>query len=156
MQKVTTEVHDLTKYKTTESHASYDASVHVGGVSWSTPCIEVVFRGLQDRLCALIAEHVTKYDSQAFIVGAVAWLSNSKILEALAAAKQRGCLVMLVIQKEDFLRPCCQSGDYKKWLRDAYARLGRVRTYEPGTAHCTSGQARSTALPVPTSLSRMP
>jgi phosphatidylserine/phosphatidylglycerophosphate/cardiolipin synthase-like enzyme len=121
------EVLDLTKYKTSDHHQEYDASVHVGGIiKTEIRDPEVLFRNLQERLCELIRSHAENCAEEGFIVGAVAWLSNSKILEALGFAHSHGCLVMLVIQKEDFLRPESSEG-YDSWvkrIRKQYAALG--------------------------------
>ncbi len=56
--------------------------------------VEVIFRNHQERLVQEIARHPV-------VVGCVAWLTATVVLEALAK-----CLhVSIIVQKEDFLRP---------------------------------------------------
>lgn len=77
--------------------------------------ISVYFRNLEKHLI----KHIKESDA---IFGAVAWLTNFNILEAL-----RGKQVAIVIQKEDFLRPDINNDYSAKWkekLRIAYANLG--------------------------------
>ena len=59
--------------------------------------ITVYFRNLKKELI----EQIKKYD---MILGAVAWITDYEILEELAKKK-----TLLVIQKEDFLRPDMKS-----------------------------------------------
>lgn len=58
-----------------------------------TEQIEVFFRDLEKHLI----QAITQADC---IIGAIAWLTNSAVLDALSQKK-----VLLVVQKEDFLRP---------------------------------------------------
>jgi hypothetical protein len=77
--------------------------------------ISVYFRNLEKHLI----KHIQESDA---VFGAVAWLTNFNILEAL-----RDKEVALVIQKEDFLRPDINNEYSAKWkekLRIAYANLG--------------------------------
>ena len=62
--------------------------------SRSSGTTEVVFRGLEEKVCEFIAAHD-------YIVGCVAWLTSEPILRALA--KKKGASI--IVQKEDFLRP---------------------------------------------------
>ena len=80
-----------------------------------TPAVEAVFRHVKHRLIEFIRE-------ADMVIGAVAWLTDADVLAALA---QRPSL--LVIQKEDFLRPDMASvlmPQKKAALRAAYERLG--------------------------------
>jgi len=73
---------------------------------------QVFFRNLEAELLQLI-------DAADVVVGCVAWLTNRRILAALAKKS-----VAIVIQKEDFLRP--DLGANKNWsleLRSQYAQL---------------------------------
>ena len=58
-----------------------------------------------------------------YVVGCVAWMTNPRILAALA--KKRGCL--FVVQKEEFLRPDMGAGkDWQQGLREQYDALPRL------------------------------
>src|SRR5687767_8306111 len=87
--------------------------------------IEVVFRNHHDRLLTLVSEYP-------YVLGCVAWLSDTRILDALASC--RG--VSILVQKEDFLRPDLDgASDFALTLRRAYDRLEAVeRWYAPGIA----------------------
>ena len=74
--------------------------------------VEVVFRNQRDRLLELIDAHPA-------VVGCVAWLTDTVILDALSTRD----LVSIVVQKEDFLRPDSGGSGYYKTLRKAYAAL---------------------------------
>jgi hypothetical protein len=61
------------------------------------------------------------------IVGCVAWLTEPRLLRALADRP-----VSLVVQKEDFLRPDAHStNDWHVWLRESYAKLSNDFTRYP-------------------------
>jgi hypothetical protein len=80
--------------------------------------VRVYFRNLEDTLVRYIS-----CGRANLVVGCVAWLTNKRILSALAGVK-RG--VSLVVQKEDFLRPDIDSGkSWKASLREMYGRLPR-------------------------------
>ena len=81
-----------------------DTIVHNGNVS-------VYFDNLQNRLI----EHIAAADT---IVGCVAWLTNEHIISALSGKR-----VSFIVQKEDFLRPDCNSSGWKKQLSDLYNSL---------------------------------
>lgn len=75
--------------------------------------VEVVFDNLEDRLIA----ELQKADA---VVGCVAWLTNERILKALADLQE----VQIIVQKEDFLRPDIHSRDnWKRKLQSLYAAL---------------------------------
>lgn len=57
------------------------------------------------------------------VVGAVAWLTNFEILEALSGAKGIG----IVVQKEDFLRRDCSSADYSSWKSALHHRYNALK-----------------------------
>lgn len=56
--------------------------------------VELYFRDIEDTI-------VRKIMSYPIVLGCVAWLTNEKILKALATRE----LVQIIVQKEDFLRP---------------------------------------------------
>jgi len=74
--------------------------------------VTVMFRNLEEELIAQIR-------NADFVVGCIAWLTNTKILEALRSP-QYGCAI--VVQKEDFLRPETPGSrsTWKRHLRDLY------------------------------------
>lgn len=75
--------------------------------------VKVYFRELEKHLL----RHIQKADA---VLGCVAWLTNSRILAALAKVKS----VAIVVQKEDFLRPDLKSGqNWPRKLRSMYDRL---------------------------------
>lgn len=75
--------------------------------------VAVYFRDLEDHLISLIEEHDA-------IIGAVAWLSNYKILDALSKKEH----VSIVVQKEDFLRPESNNkSEFKKTIQKKYNAL---------------------------------
>ena len=73
----------------------------------------VYFRNLENELI----KHLKNADA---IFGAVAWLTNEKILQALADVEN----VQIIVQKEDFLRPDCYAPwNWKDSLREQYDAL---------------------------------
>ena len=66
-----------------------------------------------DEIEARIVEGLSR---ATIAVGAVAWLTNPKILTALAKVER----VAIVVQKEDFLRRDAAVTDYPKWRRDLH------------------------------------
>ncbi len=77
--------------------------------------VEAHFRNLEDKLVG----EIRKAD---YVVGCVAWLTNEKILNALALIQGAA----LVVQKEDFLRPDIKTftvPEFTKKLRRQYARI---------------------------------
>lgn len=89
----------------------------------TTNC-SVFFRNLTDRLIGFI-------DEAECVVGCVAWLTNKRILDALA--RKRG--VSIVVQKEDFLRPDLDSlANWKAELNARYKRLSTVDRRHLGEA----------------------
>ena len=74
----------------------------------------VHFRGLKDKL-------ISEINDSEIILGAVAWLTDYDLLEAIS---KRPC--QIVLQKEDFLRPDMEvilSNSSKIKLREAYNKL---------------------------------
>lgn len=83
--------------------------------------LDVHFDDLEIRLIQQIERHDV-------ILGCVAWLTNERILRALA-----GKQVAIVVQKEDFLRP--DSGRRSRSLRQLYDALQSPERFQlPGTA----------------------
>ncbi len=75
--------------------------------------ISVYFRNLQHEL-------ILKINSADAVFGAVAWLTNYEILDALADVGN----VSIIVQKEDFLRPDINArNDFKTQLRRKYNAL---------------------------------
>ena len=76
--------------------------------------ISVYFRGLKDKL-------ISEINDSEIILGAVAWLTDHDLLEAIS---KKPC--QIVLQKEDFLRPDMEvilSNSSKKKLKEAYGKL---------------------------------
>ncbi len=118
----------LTDYQSGKAHASFDASFDYGGKVKNTT---VVFRKLGETLVSLIDTHSEEYPGQGFILAAVAWFSNAKILDALIRARKNGLTIMVVLQKEDFLRQDTTNQSkqsFKDFLRDKYTQLGTLCT----------------------------
>lgn len=97
-----------------EPRSLVDYSLTVRGAD-----VEVMFHDLEARLIRLI-------DTADVVVGCVAWLTNRRILAALA--ERRG--VSIVVQKEDFLRPDVEERvGWRQQLRRAYDRLPEMSRY---------------------------
>ncbi len=86
--------------------------------------VNVYFRDLESQL-------VSRIERADLIVGCVAWMTNERILRALAAVKSG---VAIVVQKEDFLRPDLgRSNGWKSRLRSFYESLKNpIGRYEFG------------------------
>jgi hypothetical protein len=82
---------------------------------WSPSArVDVIFRELRNEL-------VKRINGSDFVVGCVAWLTDSTILEALCSVPKG---VSIVVQKEDFLRPDLGAGgSWKTRLRELYSKL---------------------------------
>jgi hypothetical protein len=117
-----------------DQHTSVDARVNVAGdgVIVQHCAVEVVMRDMTRRLRALILQHVGRRPRDGpspFICCAIAWLTNTDILAALVQAKQRGAVVAVVVQKEDFLRPERMDVNrrvFARRLRRQYDALGKL------------------------------
>lgn len=85
--------------------------------------MNVVFRGHKKKLMGLIGSHSSEGK---FIFGAVAWLTEFDVLDALASAVTAGAFVQFVVQKEDFLRPelSMKASKWKSLLHSKYDKLG--------------------------------
>jgi hypothetical protein len=68
---------------------------------------EVYFRDLEENLISKIQQF-----EDGLIFGSVAWLTSSKILDALSKCKN----VQIIVQKEDFLRPDFNIGERNSWI----------------------------------------
>lgn len=126
----------LTDFKSYDHHGSFDASVHFGGTVHEMTKTTIVFRNLSEKLVSLIDTHATNYGQNGFILAAVAWFSSAKILDALIEANRRGVTIMVVVQKEDFLRQDSKDmskKSFKDYLREKYDRLGELHTWESNT-----------------------
>lgn len=76
----------------------------------------VYFRNLGNRLI----DHIKECD---VVLGCVAWLTNERILKALAQKKG----VSLIVQKEDFLRPdITSSANWTSYLLRLYSNLPKT------------------------------
>lgn len=85
-----------------------DHSIELQGIS-------IHFRDLESRLIKYI-------DNADAIFGCVAWLTNHKILDALADKTPN---VSIVVQKEDFLKPDINTHDH--WKTDLYLKYQRIQ-----------------------------
>jgi len=112
-----------------ENHSAAKAAVDV----------EAVFRRHRDRLLGLVAEYP-------YVLGCVAWLTDMRILDALATRKG----VSILVQKEDFLRPDLDgAADFAVTLRRAYERIPTLSRYwAPGIAPSLSVCCDDSAGPV--------
>ncbi len=109
------------------NYGTFHAGIDVGVMASDVTRCTVLFREAAEKLVELIDE--TSKDG--FICCAVAWFTNAQVLEALARAKGRGALILVVVQKEEFLSPdICTGGreKYSTWLRGLYDRLGSFPT----------------------------
>jgi hypothetical protein len=96
-----------------ENDGNFDPSLGETTATSSTDSTTVYFRDIEQHLL----RHISEADA---IVGCIAWLTNRRILEALAKLSN----VAIVVQKEDFLRPDLNSGDrWREQLRKMYTRL---------------------------------
>lgn len=89
------------------------------------------FRDIEESLIANIK-------NADFVVGCVAWLTNERVIDALAECPL-GCAI--VVQKEDFLRPDGESKNgWALKLRERYAKLscGLIRYNFDGVLACMS------------------
>lgn len=72
-------------------------------------------------------EMVTRLDMTVpgdFVFAAVAWLTSKPILEAMHRAHKRGVVVLVVLQKEKWLRKGKSQNEFQKKLRSRYDALG--------------------------------
>lgn len=79
----------------------------------------VYFDGIEDVLVQLTQR-------SEIVVGAVAWLTNDRILECLANVKHAG----IVVQKEDFLRRDVDVKSYSKWKNSLRSRYDQLPAFE--------------------------
>lgn len=80
--------------------------------------VSVYFRDIEENLIS----HISEADA---VFGAIAWLTNEAILNALSKVKN----AIIIIQKEDFLRPDLGSNSgWKKVLRNGYSKLNNEIT----------------------------
>lgn len=104
---------DLNKYSP-ENDGNYpDARMQDNSIRIQCADISIVFRNQKQRLLQKISEYNC-------VVGCVAWLTDFDILNVLSKVDR----VVIVVQKEDFLRPDLEAGkDWKNALRDAYTKI---------------------------------
>lgn len=96
-----------------------DNGKYVPGVN-----VSVVFKNLCESVVLLIDTQVPGD----FIMAAVAWLTSKPILEALTRARERGVIVLVVLQKEKWLRKGKSQTEFHKKLRARYDALGSLST----------------------------
>ena len=81
--------------------------------------IEVYFKNIENH----IIQKIKKYNN---VVGCVAWLTNSNILNELSKKKS----VIIIIQEEDFLRPDTYfDGQKEKWknkIHELYSKIEKL------------------------------
>lgn len=97
--------------------------------------VHVYFRDLESHLI----QHISQSEA---VVGCVAWLTNFRILDAMAKLKHG---VKLAVQKEDFLRP---DSDSKSWRTDLHKKYSALKSIHfqyfsdhielPGLSDCMS------------------
>lgn len=92
--------------------------------------ISVLFHKIEQRICWEIRQTGGR---DFFIFAAVAWLTSKPILEELGKARARGVIVLVVVQKEPWLRTV--AGGKKKFTFDAHNRrrydwLGGYNTHK--------------------------
>ncbi len=88
--------------------------------------VRAVFRNHECTLVSMINQH-----KGGFILVAMAWFTNQTVLNALVKAKRRGVNILVVVQKEDFLRPdSCGKNQlfFASALRSFYESLGTYTT----------------------------
>ncbi len=89
--------------------------------------ISILFQDIEQRICAEISLMQADGD---FIFAAVAWLTSQPILEALIAARNRGVVVLVVVQKERWLRQNREGSYFDNQNRKRYNELGGYNTFE--------------------------
>lgn len=82
--------------------------------------VEVIFQNLGETLVHQIDMRM----QGDLILAAVAWLTSVPILEALDRARARGCIVLVLVQKESWLR-----GGKTVFARNNRARYDRLGSY---------------------------
>jgi hypothetical protein len=103
---------DLNKFQL-DNDGNYKDVHFIDNSVESVQGISVYFRDIETKLVS----HIREADA---ILGAVAWLTNYKILDALAELKN----VSIIVQKEDFLRPDIGlPSNYKITLNQKYNNL---------------------------------
>eukprot|EP01080_Neovahlkampfia_damariscottae_P012931 gene12931-7512_t len=111
---------DLKKYKSDKPHLSYNATVDF---STKSDNFEVIFRGVKDKLIDMIKAT----EERDFILCAVAWFTDFDILKQLKKAQERKVLVLIVLQKEDYLRPDFKTTtEWSNNLRNLYKSFDKV------------------------------
>lgn len=102
---------NLNKFKI-DNDGNFDDNLKDNSIH-SEAGVTVYFRNLENSLI----KHIENSDA---VFGAVAWLTNDAILEALSKLSA----VSIIVQKEDFLRPDTGGkSDWKKYLRGKYSKL---------------------------------
>lgn len=95
------------------------AKLHNSSVTSSNAKITTHFDGIENVFVALCRSHEV-------VVGAVAWLTNEAILQALTTAER----VAIVVQKEDFLRRDAGVKSYAAWRTELHSLYDRLRPFE--------------------------
>lgn len=98
--------------------------------SYRSDCLDVYFKDIQKHLIDFIG-------TATHVLGCVAWLTDPEIIDALA---KTSCSIL--VQKEDFLRPDCDStSNFKRAMRTRYDSLKNkcvCRYNAPGALHMMS------------------
>lgn len=83
--------------------------------------ISVYFKNIEQEL-------ITKINEADAVFGAVAWMTNPKIISAISRKR-----ASIIVQKEDFLRPDMEDkGDWKANLRKSYDKINGFDRFEIG------------------------
>ena len=93
-----------------------DGDTYYEDHSMKSESVDIYFRNIEDALLKKIRDY-----KDGIVFGCVAWLTNERILSALAECNA----VQIVVQKEDFLRPDfkTQAQGWKERLRRNYNKL---------------------------------
>jgi hypothetical protein len=114
----------------TDSGPAWDFSDHSADNQSGT--VSLYLRNLE---CKLIS-HIRQ---ASLVVGCIAWLTNRRILQALAQVRDG---VALVVQKEDFLRP--DLGTTDSWRAELRTMYNRLKT--PPERHCWPSRVASLSV----------
>ena len=80
------------------------------------------------NLLSLVVREINGCSKGNFLLLSVAWLTDMRVLLALASARRRGCYIQCVVQKENYLK--YSASDCKKEVLDAYNTLGFNNYYK--------------------------
>lgn len=88
--------------------------------------ISVLFQQIEARLCW----EINSTAEGEFIFVAIAWLTSTPILTALASARDRKVIVLVVVQKETWIRQGKSLTKFDRRVRNHYEDLGGYNTHK--------------------------